>query len=1508
MSSRPDLRVDDEVGFIRFYRTLSKDDTPGSAETIRIFDRGDWYSAHGPEAEFIARTVYKTTSVLRYLGRAGNDVTVFRNFLREALFRLNKRVEIWGSAGSGKGSWKKVKAASPGNLQDVEDELGAMVGDAMGMKISAKAGEARNVGLGVSEFLDNDVYSNFESLVIQLGVKECLIVMDVNRKDVELGKIRAIADSCGIAISERPAADFSVKDIEQDLTRLLRDERSAGTLPQTELKLAMGSAAALIKYLGYALYQHDLAQFMKLDAAALRALNLMPGPRDGSKSMSLFGLRLLAQWLKQPLMDLAEIEKRQQLVEAFVVSTELRQTMQEEHLRSIPDLYRLAKRFQRKQANLEDVVRVYQVAIRLPGFVNSLENVMDEEYQTPLETDLAKLEEMVETTFIIKPEFDDSLHMDREHQAVADDLNQEMDKKLFLENHRTHGWCFRLTRNEAGCIRNKKAYQECSTQKNGVYFTTSTMQALRREHDQLSGNYNRTQTGLVLEVVNVAASYCPVLEQLAGVLAHLDVIVTYTRPKIHPRGTGNTVLKEARHPCMEMQDDISFITNDVSLIRDESSFLIITGPNMGGKSTYIRMIGVVALMAQTGCFVPCSEAELTIFDCILARVGASDSQLKGVSTFMAEMLETSNILKSATSESLIIIDELGRGTKHIVTEIRCFGLFATHFHELTALADRYPKSVKNLHNEEENKKAQQKVTLLYRVEPGICDQSFGIHVAELVRFPEKVVNMARQKAEELEDFTSADSEGKSNDKVEASAIDKYSQEEVEEGSALLKAMLLKWKSAIEEKEMTVEEKRQVMRDLVKGDPKLQANKVFQGITAFDGLLRVFWPYDLPRSSKPGVIVGWRNSELDLFVLAVLEDVEPRNVDNALRAGILFRNSPHPVPRIFGLCGRSSMHVLGSTNPRDPPTAFNSSHLIVTTRSSSKVPRIYCPPETGLSIQVIMFHRPDPTRMEYMSLNPISLALEDKVLAADKSDTMSDTTESGEELQKARAQKLVEKLRLHTVVKHVASHKELALPFIVNQANCAYEMGKLIEKNSAHIGTRVKRSMSVSERVVESATTVWDLFVLGVSYVFWQWIWPVVTRVFVIGLVFHRAIADFVLQVLEWRARPDAAALKDISATAQQVDIRLQQFCYWPTQYVKLRQRKDDWESVTTYHAHYIRFYNSLWLVANDVIIGIALGSYIIDNANWVAYQINFVLSGWTVQGLQRTISWLMDWPAGLKLNNELAAFLGDLFLWVIENWADLISILTVHIYSFYIASARIFNWQLTIIISLFHLFRGKKRNVLRNRIDSCDYDLDQLLLGTILFTVLFFLLPTVIVFYLAFTSARMLIISLKAGLDTWLAFLNHFPLFALMLRVKDSRRLPGGIRFDLRLEPDNSSNGKDQMIHYIHLESIPLTLRAMFDQYFQLGHRLRKHYLSPSVIFCLFTGRFVPPIHRRSLYSMQYSMLPDVRPSLSQVWSELTQPTRKSGGSSGSSGSAGTGANGMLKVPVFGEGRRRGHR
>jgi DNA mismatch repair protein MSH2 len=247
-------------------------------------------------------------------------------------------------------------------------------------------------------------------------------------------------------------------------------------------------------------------------------------------------------------------------------------------------------------------------------------------------------------------------------------------------------------------------------------------------------------------------------------------------------------------------------------------------------------------MAQIGCFVPASEAELTIFDCILARVGASDSQIKGVSTFMAEMLETANILKSATKESLIIIDELGRGTstydgfglawaisEYIVKEIGAFALFATHFHELTALVDTYSQ-VQNLHvvahitegsQEDAESPKKREVTLLYKVEPGFSDQSFGIHVAELVRFPQKVISMAKRKADELEDFSGKHEEG----------FVQASKEEVEEGSKLLKEMLAKWKEEVESQGLTKKQQVERMRELVRENTALKNNGFFKTIEA-----------------------------------------------------------------------------------------------------------------------------------------------------------------------------------------------------------------------------------------------------------------------------------------------------------------------------------------------------------------------------------------------------------------------------------------------------------------------------------------------------------------------------------------------------------------------------------------------------------------------------------------------------------------------------------------------------
>ena len=377
-------------------------------------------------------------------------------------------------------------------------------------------------------------------------------------------------------------------------------------------------------------------------------------------------------------------------------------------------------------------------------------------------------------------------------RARIDELYEETrralrldEKTLKLEGDKAGRLAYRVTRQVEKQIRDLSAYRKMAslgTKKDGVIFRDKALERVAEEYYTLCADYAEAQKAIVEKVVRIAATFTPVISDAQELIAELDVLLCfaavalsapepYVRPKlVAPEdGAQRIVFEGLRHPCVERMEGVSFIKNGVSLVGGESTLQVVTGPNMGGKSTYIRSVGVAVLLAQIGSFVPADAAEISVCDSILARVGAGDVQARGISTFMAEMLESATILKCATPQSLVIIDELGRGTstydgfglawaisEHLAKNVGCATLFATHFQELTALANEQP-AVTNRHVSAHLDGSG--ITMLYQVEDGPSDRSFGVAVAEAADFPPAVVGAAKRRLAELEEIQEDDAEG-----------------------------------------------------------------------------------------------------------------------------------------------------------------------------------------------------------------------------------------------------------------------------------------------------------------------------------------------------------------------------------------------------------------------------------------------------------------------------------------------------------------------------------------------------------------------------------------------------------------------------------------------------------------------------------------------------------------------------------------------------------------------------
>lgn len=420
------------------------------------------------------------------------------------------------------------------------------------------------------------------------------------------------------------------------------------------------------------------------------------------------------------------------------------------------------------------------------------------------------------------------------------------------------------------------------------------------------------------------------------------------------------------------------------------------------------------------------------------------------------------------------------------------------------------------------------------------------------------------------------------------------------------------------------------------------------------------------------------------------------------------------------------------------------------------------------------------------------------------------------------------------------------------------------------------------------------------------------------IIFIHSFARFLSAVLNW----NPLCLVSFSATAQQIDLRSQQFCYFPVQYLRItenavfnRMRPRSELSVChpkekqetrgnasagvfpcEYYPDYIRFYNTIWLIVNDVSFGLTVGTLLAENKLRIAKFINFHLTDYLFHKVHYITAYLGQNPLGIKLNGELAHFLSELFLWIIDFsystyirrildvssiqtvisivsrtsccfgvtfalslTVDLMSVLSMHISLFYYISAKMYHWQLHVMRSLLYLFWGKKRNLLRKRVDSNMFELDQLVMGTLFFTVMVFLLPTLAVFYISFTALRMTILIPELLLESLMALLNHFPLFVLLLRLKDPSRIPGGVS----MEALGSKNR-------FALQNNPLTVSSMFRPYSLLMGMMAENYCSVATLKQILVGRPIT-IKRYKMYQVLYSALPKVPIATSKLWEALKE-------------------------------------
>src|SRR5574344_337459 len=625
------------------------------------------------------------------------------------------------------------------------------------------------------EMIDH-VNTKLVSEIISIGLKEVIVNDNFDRTITSL-----LENQFNISISYYN--DILDIDEYKYIYSEIADPRYSNTIKYL-LSYINDTQKRILTHFEKAIIRFD-DNYLKMDIHTKRNLELTETLRTHDRQYSLIwlldktktamGSRMLKTYIENPLIDIDEINKRYDIVEKllneFIIKSEL-----DDSLDSVYDLERLSGRVAFGSANARDLLQLKTSLSVLPKIKQILNSInfyhdidsLDELYNLLANSIYEEPPIGLKEGYLIKTGYNSELDELKELRKGGKDFvakfeNEEKErtgiKNLRVGYNRVFGYYIEISKGQVKEIKDSYGYERRQTLANCERYISPILKEkeamiLNAEEKIIELEYN-----LFCSIRDEVKKYIPKLQNISKVISEIDVLSSfatvaednnYVRPILTKERNINII--DNRHPVVEKVMNSPFVSNDIKMDED-TNILLITGPNMAGKSTYMRELAITVIMAQIGCFVPAKEAEMPIMDAIFTRIGASDDLVSGESTFMVEMSEANNAITNATSNSLVLFDELGRGTatydgmalaKAIIEYIHglgCKTLFSTHYHELTDL-DKHLKHLKNVHVSayEENGN----ITFLHKIKDGAIDKSYGIHVAKLAKLPDSVISRATE--------------------------------------------------------------------------------------------------------------------------------------------------------------------------------------------------------------------------------------------------------------------------------------------------------------------------------------------------------------------------------------------------------------------------------------------------------------------------------------------------------------------------------------------------------------------------------------------------------------------------------------------------------------------------------------------------------------------------------------------------------------------------------------------